>query len=233
MAQGRKDSLCPRQGLCPPCLVVWEGMLGWCAPAQAEVAWRWRLMFTRGFRHRSAGNTELEMAKGMANSEPNTRDGLRQGGEGDGRQRNTYTLGHCAQLFRLCTAQRAPHLRNHGFVYLNDNFPADGGKASCSPHIGGFQLFSHRQSVLCKGCSFQICTKVPYGPVAALHRDQEGKGTLSLSLAHAHTHTHTQPRRDQEKDKRKLEKRQVHGKAGAAISWSRLGRRSSWREEEE
>lgn len=146
-------------------------------------------MFTRGFRHGSAGNTELEMAKGMADSEPSTRDGLRQGGEGDGRQRNTYTLGHCAQLCRLCTAQRAPHLRNHGLVYLNDNFPADSGKVSCSPHTGGFQLFSHK--VFCaKDVHFKCAQRCLTDPWQPCTETRKGRA-LSPSLLHTLTHTPT------------------------------------------
>ena len=58
------------------------------------------------------GSTELEKGMGMANSEQKTKDGLGQGGEGGGRQRNR--LGRCAELY---TAQRAPHLRNHGCAF--------------------------------------------------------------------------------------------------------------------
>lgn len=42
------------------------------------------------------GSTELEKGMGMANSEQKTKDGLGEGGEGGGRQRNR--LGHCAEL---------------------------------------------------------------------------------------------------------------------------------------
>lgn len=60
-------------GALGPCLVMWERMLSWRAPAQAEVARRWgsrvSLGFTWGFRHRSAGNTELDEGEGVTNPE--------------------------------------------------------------------------------------------------------------------------------------------------------------------
>lgn len=69
VAQGRKDSPCPRQGLWPPRLVTWERVPGWYAPAQAEVGRRWGLRvtlgFTWGFRHISAGNRGGDGEKGV------------------------------------------------------------------------------------------------------------------------------------------------------------------------
>lgn len=147
--------------------------------------------------------------------------GWRQSEDGGSRQGHTdWATVHS----RLCTAQRAPQLRNHGFVYLNDTFPADSRKVSCF-HIGGFQQFSNRPSVLWKGCSFQIYTKVLYGSVVALHRDQEGKGTLSLSLVHAHTPTpQPQSSRDQEKGQKENQRRdryreRLMGPPHSGLAW--------------
>ena len=159
-----------------------------------------------GFRRRSAGNTELETGRGLANPELDTREGLgRGGGEGGGRHRNTHNC-------RLCTAQKAHRLRSHAFVYLNGNFSGDDREVSCSYHMGGLQPFSNRPNVLWKGCPFQSCTKVPYGLLVALHRAQEAKGTVSLSLSHTHMHT----AKHQEKGQKESERRERRGGRGAA-----------------
>lgn len=153
------------------------------------------------------------MGRGMANPEQNTREGLGQGREGGGRQRNTPRLGCCAQLCRLCTAQRVHRLRNHGFVYLN-NFPADNKEVSCFCQMGGLQHFSNRENVLWKGCPLQICTKVPYGPLVALHRDQEWRGGHALSLSRTHA-------RRQAETKRRY-RRKARGRTGARRGLSEM-----------
>ena len=110
----------PGRGSVPHAWWFQERMLGWCAPAQAEMAWRWRLMFTRGLRHRLAGN-RFGDGEGDGNLGAKHRDGLGQGG-GWRWYINTHRLGHCAERCRLCTAPKVPHLRNHAFVYFFFSF---------------------------------------------------------------------------------------------------------------
>lgn len=72
---------------------------------------------------------------------------------------------------------------------LKDTFPADSGKVSGGPHMGGFQYFPHRHSVLWRGRLFQIGTKAlmnPWWPCAETKKER----ALS-SLLHTLTHTPT------------------------------------------
>ena len=146
---------------------------------------------------------------GMANSEQNTKDGLGQGGEGGGRQRNTdwATVHSCAG----CALHKGLPISEIRDLCLNDTFPADSGNASCCPHMGGSQYFPHRQSVLGEGCLFQIGTEALMNPWWPCTETKEEKA-LSLSPVHAPTHTDTQPSRDQEMDERKTRNRTGAGR---------------------
>lgn len=83
---------------------------------------------------------------GMANPEQNTREGLRQDGEGGHRQRNTQTGLLCTAGQIVCTAQRTSHLKNHGFVYLSDNCPVDSIEVSRSCHVGRLSRIPQTES---------------------------------------------------------------------------------------
>lgn len=111
----------------------------------------------------------------------------------------THTLGHCAQLCRLCTAQRDSCLRNHGFMYLNDNFPAASRKVVLTTLLD--YNFSTGKVFCGKDALFKFAQSA-YGSVVARHRGQEGKGSSFLPCVHTHAHTlsHSlsQASRDQE-----------------------------------
>lgn len=156
----------------------------------------------------------------MANSEQKTKMGWgRVVREAVDRETDWATV-------QSCTLHKGLPISEIMDLRLNDTFPADSGKVSCCPHMGGFQYFPHRQSVLWKGGLFQIGTKVlmnPWWPCTETKKER----ALALSLAHAHTHTDTQPSRDQEMDKSTGRKG-----TGAGRGWWGHLRGAQWEEEE-
>ena len=123
-----------------------------------------------------------------------------------------------------CTLHKGLPISEIMDLRLNDTFPADSGKVSCCPHMGGFQYFPHRQSVLWKGGLFQIGTKVlmnPWWPCTETKKER----ALALSLAHAHTHTTLSQAEIKRWTKAQVEKGQMQGGAGGGTSGVPSGRR--------
>lgn len=91
---------------------------------------------------------------------------------------------------------------------LKDTFPADSGKVSGGPHMGGFQYFPHRHSVLWRGRLFQIGTKAlmnPWWPCTETKKER-ALSSLLHTLTHTHRHSAKQSLRDGQQDKEKRDR---------------------------